>query len=235
MLHEMPSRETNPRNQGRQPEQRKDDRRQQGQRPQGERRRELRREDVEMLSPEMRSGAGMMPDSLPEKDNPRRQTPENWPRENFQSGTSQAEKGDGQAPKQQTVPERHEQRGEGTARYSNPPLGKEFGPGGREMGFGPGIPQHRTETEDVGKSHTEDFGESHDPAFGQRGRGNRGGGGKIDSTQRDMGQTGQTMKSSGSGEVRSRQQGPYGPPEKHPGPVAPGKPLTDDWGRSDKH
>jgi hypothetical protein len=57
----------------------------------------------------------MTPDSLPskdKKDNSSRQTPENWQGENFQSGTSQAQKGEGQSPKQQTVPgDRHEQKG----------------------------------------------------------------------------------------------------------------------------
>jgi hypothetical protein len=33
----------------------------------------------------------------------------------------------------------------------------------------------------------------------------------------------------------SQQQGPYGPSEKHRGPEASGKPLMDDWGKSDKH
>lgn len=78
---------------------------------------------------------------------------------------------------------------------------------------------------------TKDFGESHDRPLGER---NRGAGGKIDSTQRDMGQTGQNMRGRRDAKIHA-QQGPYGPREKHRGPVAAGKPLMDDWGKSDKH
>lgn len=76
-----------------------------------------------------------------------------------------------------------------------------------------------------------DFGESHDRPFGEW---NRGAGGKIDSTQRDMGQTGQNMKGGRGGGI-PQQQGPYGPPGKRRGPQAPRQPLMDDWGKSDKH
>jgi hypothetical protein len=81
------------------------------------------------------------------------------------------------------------------------------------------------------RNERKDFGESHDRPFGKR---NHGAGGKIDSSQRDMGQTGQNMKS-GRGAQIYAQQGPYGPRQKHRGPEAPGKPLMDDWGKSDKH
>jgi hypothetical protein len=33
----------------------------------------------------------------------------------------------------------------------------------------------------------------------------------------------------------NQQQGPLGPSETRQGPEAPGKPLMDDWGKSDKH
>ena len=191
MLHEMPNRETDPKNRQQQSERRKDDRRQQEQRPDEERRRGQRRENIDVLSPQTGDGGRIMPDSLPGKDNLQSQTPENRQGENFQSGTSQAQKGEGQTPKQQSVPE--------------------------------------------GERKSQDCGESHDPGFGQKSRTNRGGGGKIDITQRDMGQTGQTMGSGSRAHAHSQQQGPYGPPEKHRGPQAPGKPLTDDWGKSDKH
>ena len=137
----------------------------------------------------------MTPDSLPRKGNSPRQTPENWQGENFQSGTSQAQRGEGRTPQQQTVPaERHEQKGsrepkgehtgEGKAGYSNPPPGKEFGPGGRERSFGPEHPQKKKEERETGN-----FGVSYDRGFGQQPE--QGAGGKIDSSQRDMGQTGQ--------------------------------------------
>jgi len=86
------------------------------------------------------------------------------------------------------TPERQTERhSEGTAGYSNPPSGKEFSPRGREMPFGP----RRRKKNDAGQ--TGDFGESHDHGLG----GSRGAGGKIDSSQRDMGQTGQNMKGVG--------------------------------------
>jgi hypothetical protein len=129
---------------------------------------------------------GMTPDSLPEKGDSSRQAPPNWQGENFQSGTSQAQNAEGHTPEQQTTPgERHEQKGEGTARYSNPPSGKEFGPGGRERGFGPQNPQKREERE------RGNFGVTYDRGFGQN-PGDQGAGGKTDSSQRDMGQTGQS-------------------------------------------
>lgn len=90
-------------------------------------------------------------------------------------------------PRQQSVPsEKQEQRGEGTARYSNPPSGKEFGPGGQEMGFGPKKSERR------GAEARENFGESYDRGLGRRRESHEGAGGKTDSTQRDMGQTGQS-------------------------------------------
>ena len=113
--------------------------------------------------------------------------------ENQQSGTSQAQKGEGRSPSQQSsrqsVPaERHEQKHDQNPRNQ----------GGDQRS-------------------AQNFGESNDPAFGE---GRAGGGGKVDSSQRDMGQTGQTMKT-GPGEKQGEkhsQQGPYGPPEKHRGP-----------------
>jgi hypothetical protein len=137
---------------------------------------------------------GMTPDSLPEKEHSPRQVPQNWQGENFQSGTSQAQKGEGHTPKQTLPGERHEQKGahekgapekgEGTARYSNPLSGKEFGPGGQERSFGPQNPQKREERE------SGNFGVTYDPGFGQN-PGDQAGGGKTDSSQRDRGQTGQ--------------------------------------------
>ena len=96
-------------------------------------------------------------------------------------------------------------------------------------------PEGRRQGEDERRRRSmQDLGESHNAAFGEGSAG-----GKIDSTQRDMGQTGQTMKSgatkSGERHQRTQQQGPYGPRERHRGPVATGKPLMDDWGKSDKH
>ena len=176
-----------------QDERRREERRQTQDEPQEERRREERRQGP---------GSGETTMKTQEQtEHGRQPSAKKWQGENAQSGTSQAQKGDGRTPAQQTVPaERHEQKhGDGTQ-------------GRRERA-------------------SRDFGESHDPAFGE---GRRGAGGKIDSTQRDMGQTGQTMKSGAQHQV-SQQQGPYGPRGKHRGPVASGKPLLDDWGKSDKH
>ena len=206
MLREMPNRETNPGNLQNQPDRRKQNRREERQ-PEGwpsdERRKEQRRENTQMTEDHRTGGIGetkqdrndMTPDSLPRKDNSPRQTPENWQGENFQSGTSQAQRGEGHKPQQQTVPaERHEQKGsrepkgehtgEGKAGYSNPPPGKEFGPGGRERSFGREHPQKKQENE------TGNFGVSYDRGFGQQP--GQGAGGETDSSQRDMGQTGQT-------------------------------------------
>lgn len=160
-----------------------------------ERRRTDRRRPISTMNPEMTQNAHEnTPESLPQGAL-HRQTPEMWPGENFQSGTSQAQKAEGQTPGQPAIPdERPKQRGDRASDY-------------------------------------EDFGESRDRPFGER---NRGAGGKIDSTQRDMGQTGQNMSSGRTPEIHE-QQGPYGPRRKHRGPVAPGKPLMDDWGKSDKH
>lgn len=52
--------------------------------------------------------------------------------------------------------------------------------------------------------------------------------------QQNTRQTGQTTKGGAPSETH-KQEGPYGPPDKHRGPSSPGKPLTDDWGKSDKH
>jgi hypothetical protein len=109
----------------------------------------------------------------------RERQPEGWPsderrkdqrRENIQMAQGQQESA-------------HE-KGEGTAGYSNPPSGKEFGPGGRERSFGPQNPQKRQERE------SGNFGVSYDRGFGQN-PGDQGAGGKTDSGQRDMGETGQ--------------------------------------------
>lgn len=78
---------------------------------------------------------------------------------------------------------------------------------------------------------SQNFRENRDTNFG----GNRQGtAGNVDSGQRNIGQTGQTVKD-GSPPETHQQEGPYGPPDKHRGPSSPGKPLTDDWGKSDKH
>src|SRR5438309_8545724 len=62
------------------------------------------------------------------------------------------------------------ERGEGMAGYSNPPSGKEFGPGGRERSFGPQNPQKREERE------SDNFGVIYDRGFGQN-PGDQGAGG----------------------------------------------------------
>lgn len=232
MLDRMMNQEDNPRNPRNEPERRKEERRREDRRPEEEKRREQRRENVQMMDsrPMRQNEAGMTPDSLPRSDkDSRTKNPESWEGENFQSGTSQAQKAQGSTPEQQTVPaERHEQKGEGVAGLSTSGPGQSFGPGGRAHSFGgDGSQKDRQKNDEGEKRHATDFGESHDRPFG---RGDAGG--KIDSTQRDFGQTGQNMKA--GGQVHS-QQGPYGPPEKHRGPQAPGKPLMDDWGKSDKH
>lgn len=173
-----------------QEERRHDERRQTEQQPQEERRRDDRRQGPGSANTTMRTEEQSEYGQEPSR--------KQWQGENVQSGTSQAQKGEGRTPEQSGSTGRHEQ-------------------GQRERS-------------------TQDFGESRDPAFGG---GNRGAGGKTDSAQRDMGQTGQNMKTgtTAPGEQHhvSQQQGPYGPEEKHRGPVASGKPLLDDWGKSDKH
>jgi hypothetical protein len=73
--------------------------------------------------------------------------------------------------------------------------------------------------------------ENRDTGFSEN---RQGTGGNVDSGQRNNGQTGQTVKDGSPPEIH-QQEGPYGPPDKHRGPSSPGKPLTDDWGKSDKH
>jgi hypothetical protein len=126
-----------------QEERRRQERRQNEQNPNPN---EERRENPRRQNMEMAPGRGEMnPDSPPQRENSsRNETSGNWQGENFQSGTSQAQKGEGQSPKQQSVTsERHEQRGEGTARSSHPSSGKEFGPGGGETGFGSSTPEKK--------------------------------------------------------------------------------------------
>jgi hypothetical protein len=133
----------------------------------------------------------MNPDAVSGREGGNRQT-EKRPGENLQSGTSQAQKGDGRTPTQQT--DKHQRKGGDDAPSQN-------------------------------------FREDQDTGFSE----NRPGtGGNVDSGQRNSGQAGQTMKGDSSPEI-NRQEGPYGPPDKHRGPSSPGKPLTDDWGKSDKH
>jgi hypothetical protein len=106
-MHDMPNKERNWKDQPQQPERRRQDRRQQEHDPNEERRHEERRDRIQMAH----GGNQMTPDSLPEKEKG------NWADENFQSGASQAQKGHGQAPKEQSVPaERHERKDEGTSR-----------------------------------------------------------------------------------------------------------------------
>jgi hypothetical protein len=126
------------------------------------------------------------PDAMPGREGSNRQT-EKWPGENSQSGTSQAQKGDGRTPTQQT--DKRQQTGGDDASLQN-------------------------------------FQENRDTGFGEN---RQGTGGNVDS-----GQAGQTTKGGSSPEIH-QQEGPYGPPDKHRGPSSPGKPLTDDWGKSDKH
>jgi len=148
MQREMPDTGTSRRDQEQQEERRRQDRRRQDQEPTDDRRQQERRQRMEMSG----EGRNMNPDSPPEKGQGGRehqggggQMPGNWQGENFQSGTSQAQKAEGHTPKQQSVPaERHEQRGEGTARYSNPSSGKESGPEGRERSFGPSGPHKKS-------------------------------------------------------------------------------------------
>jgi|SRR5579859_6680069 len=72
------------------------------------------------------------PDSPPQRgNNSRNETPGNWQGENSLSGTSQAQKGQGQTPGQQNNPsERREHKREGGGNPSNP--GKDFGSGGTQ-------------------------------------------------------------------------------------------------------
>lgn len=217
-----------------QEERRQDERRQNEQDPQQERRRDERRQGPGSANTTMRAEEQSEYGQEPSR--------QKWQGENVQSGTSQAQKGEGRTPDQQAAPaERHEQnyeRGGTEETRERGAAGQEFGPGGQTRsgssesrqgaGSRAGEQEHRERS-------SQDFGESRDPAFGE---GGRGAGGKIDSTQRDMGQTGQSMRTgtSKSGEhTHAAQQGPYGPSEKHRGPEASGKPLMDDWGKSDKH
>jgi hypothetical protein len=207
-------------------------------RSQEERRREERRQRQENRQEERRRDQ-------------RRREQRQWPAENMQSGTSQAQNAQGRTPEQQSIPaERHEQkqhrgqpgRNSGAPEMSLQPVFHPFDHLKDSSGLNNETPVNEADRRDFEKGERllpgrkssedeeEDFGESRDRPFG-------GGkaGGKIDSSQRDMGQTGQTMKGGGCGGPMSTQQGPYGPREKHRGPVARGKPLMDDWGKSDKH
>jgi hypothetical protein len=173
---------------------RQQQRRQQDQQPQEEKHQQPRREGAGTSNTGTDTGnrGEMNPDAMPgQREGGNRQT-EKWPGENSQSGTSQAQKGDGRTPTQQT--DKHQQRGDDDASSQN-----------------------SRENRDTG------FGENR-----------QGTGGNVDSGQRNMGQTGQTM-TGGSPPETHQQEGPYGPPDKHRGPSSPGKPLTDDWGKSDKH
>jgi hypothetical protein len=127
----------------------------------------------------------MNPDAMPNRETGNKQT-EKWQGENSQSGTSQAQKGDGRTPTQQT--QQPQQKGRDDA------------------------PHNFDENRDAGS------GENRQATGGQQ----------------NSGQTGQTTRGGAPSETH-KQEGPYGPPDKHRGPSSPGKPLTDDWGKSDKH
>lgn len=193
-----------------QEERRHDERRQTEQNPQEERRQDDRRQGPGSANTTMRAEEQSEYGQEPSR--------QKWQGENAQSGTSQAQKGEGRTPNQQTP---------------NQETGGQPRSGGQTGGQQTG-PAERHEQRNRERS-TQDFGESHDPAFGG---GGTGAGGKVDSTQRDMGQTGQNMRTgakAGEQHPPAQQQGPYGPSEKHRGPEASGKPLMDDWGKSDKH
>ena len=187
-----------------QEERRHDERRQTEQNPHEERRQDERRQGPGNANTTMRAEEQSKYGEEPSR--------RKWQGENAQSGASQAQKGEGRTPNQQTG---GQQSGGHT--------------GGQQTGS---AERHEQGNREGSK---QDFGESHDPAFGG---GGRGAGGKIDSAQRDMGQTGQNMRTRTKPFEQhqgSQQQGPYGPSEKHRGPEASGKPLMDDWGKSDKH
>jgi penicillin-binding protein 1A len=126
--------DTSRNDQQQQEEKRRQERRQQEQNPNEERRDQPRRQNMEM-SPGRHDEN---PDSPPQKDNTsRNETPGNWQGEDFQRGTGRAQTGEGQTPRQQHDPsDRREQKGQGGGSHSNPPSGKEVGPGGKEGGFG---------------------------------------------------------------------------------------------------
>lgn len=189
-MHDMPNRESNRKDQPQQPERPQQERRQQERGPNEERRQQEQRQNIPMAQ----GGNQMTPDSLPEKEKG------NWADENSQSGTSQAQKGQGgHTPKEQGPPgerhERHEQKGEGTSHSSNPSAGnpssgnpspgRESSPG-RDRGFEPPGSDKKRESGEKGN-----FGESRDTGFGRGEEAHRGAGGKVDPSQRDMGQTGQ--------------------------------------------
>jgi hypothetical protein len=120
------------------------------------------------------------PQNQPERrrqDRRRERQPEGWP-------SDKRRKDQRREDIQMAQRESAHETGEGTARYSNPTSGTEFSPGGRERGFGPQNPQKRQERE------SGNFGVTHDSGFGQN-PGEQGDGGKTDSSQRDMGETGQ--------------------------------------------
>jgi hypothetical protein len=132
----------------------------------------------------------MNPDAMPDREGGNKQK-EKWQGENSQSGTSQAQKGDGRTPTQQT--QQQQQKGQHDASHN--------------------------------------FDENRDAGSGEN---RQATGGRATGGQQNTGQTGQTTKGGAPSETH-KQEGPYGPPDKHRGPSSPGKPLTDDWGKSDKH
>lgn len=192
-MHDMPNREGNRKDQPQQPERHQQERRQQEQKRNEERRQQQPRNDAQMAGGRNEE---MTPDSLPSKEtNSGRQSSSNWAGDNSQSGTSQAQKGEGNTPKE------HERKGEGRGSHpsqgnpsqgsrsnpsegnqSNPSKGKEAG--SPDKGFDRG-PEKKQEPGD-----RKDFGDNRDTGFGRQEDADRGSGGKVDPSQRDMGQTG---------------------------------------------
>lgn len=174
-MHDMPNRENNPKDQPQQPDRRRQDRRPDN--PDEERRRQEPHQNPQMAH----GGTRMTPDSLPQKENG------NWADENFQSGTSQAQKSQTQTKEQSGSPQRHEQNpSSGNPSSGNPSSGAGRESAGRDKGFNPQGPEKKRESGDRGN-----FGDNRGTAFGRQDDAHRSSGGKLDPSQRDMGQTGQ--------------------------------------------
>jgi hypothetical protein len=177
-MHDMPNRENNPKDQPQQPERRRQERRQDD--PNEERRRQEPHQNPQMAQ----GGNRMTPDSLPEKEKG------NWADENFQA--SQAQKGQGQTKEQGGSAQRHQQNpssgnpSSGNPSSGNPSSGRETAPDWRDKGFNPQGPETKRESGEKGNS-----GERRDSGFGRGDEAHKGAGGKIDPSQRDMGQSGQ--------------------------------------------
>ena len=74
--------------------------------------------------------------------------------------------------------------------HSNPSSGKDFGGGGGDRVSGSSTDKKGPTDE---RPPLENFGVSYDPPLGNPREAHEGAGGKIDSSQRDMGRTGEVM------------------------------------------